>query len=138
MNVKIEDLVTRSVITTQPHVTIGHVKDIFKDNKIQSIPIVDKDKKVLGIATVSDVLGMKDTTPISKVMSEKVFTVPLYSDISTAARVMRNHHIHHVLVTHEQETIGVLSAYDLLELVEDHRFIMKNAPTLSKKKAQRQ
>ena len=68
MNVKIEDLVVRSVITTQPHVSIGHVKDIMKTNKIQSIPVVDKDKKVLGIATVSDVLGENDSTPISKVM----------------------------------------------------------------------
>jgi predicted transcriptional regulator len=99
---------------------------------------VDKGKKVLGIATVSDVLGMNDVTPISKVMSDGVFTVPLYSDISTAARIMRNHHIHHVIVTHEQEIVGVLSTYDLLKLVEDHRFVMKNAPTPSKKKAQRQ
>ncbi len=134
MNVKIEDLMTSSIISTQPHISIGHVKDIFKTNKIQSIPITDKDKKVVGIVTVNDVLGQNDSSPISTVMSEKVYTVPLYSDISLAARIMRNHHIHHVVVTHEQEIAGMLSAYDLLRLVEDHRFVMKNAPTPSKKK----
>ncbi len=134
MNVKIEDLMTSSIISTQPHISIGHVKDIFKTNKIQSIPITDKDKKVVGIVTVNDVLGQNDSSPISTVMSEKVYTVPLYSDISLAARIMRNHHIHHVIVTHEQEIAGMLSAYDLLRLVEDHRFVMKNAPTPSKKK----
>lgn len=135
MNVKIEDLMIKSVITTQPHKSIGHAKEIMKNNHIQSLPIVDKDMKVLGIVTVNDVLGMNDSTPVSKVMIEKVYTVPLYSDISTAARIMRNHHIHHVIVTHEKEIVGVLSSYDLLKLVEDHRFVMKNAPTPSKKKA---
>jgi signal-transduction protein with cAMP-binding, CBS, and nucleotidyltransferase domain len=46
---------------------------------------------------------------------------------------MRNHHIHHVIVTHEQRIVGIISSFDLLKLVEDHRFVMKNAPTLSKK-----
>jgi len=33
----------------------------------------------------------------------------------------------------EQKIVGVLSAHDLLKLVEGHRFVMKNAPTPSKK-----
>ena len=67
-------------------------------------------------------------------MTEKVYTVPKYDDVSTAARVMRNHHIHRVVVTHEQAVVGVLSSFDLLKLVEGHRFVAKNAPTPSKRK----
>ena len=66
-------------------------------------------------------------------MSKKVFTVPEYEDASVAARVMRNHHIHHLVVTHEQKVVGILSTFDLLQLVEDHRFVMKNAPTPPKR-----
>ena len=68
----------------------------------------------------------KSGTPISQVMSEHVYTVPKYSDVSLAARVMRNHKIHHVIVTHEGRLVGLLSSFDLLRLVEDHRFVMKN------------
>ena len=50
---------------------------------------------------------------------------------------MRNHQIHHLVVTHEQKIVGVLSAFDLLKLVEDHRFVMKNPSTPSKKKPKR-
>jgi signal-transduction protein with cAMP-binding, CBS, and nucleotidyltransferase domain len=46
---------------------------------------------------------------------------------------MRNHHIHHLVVTHENEIVGVLSSFDLLQLVEDHRFAIKNPPTSSKR-----
>ena len=34
-------------------------------------------------------------------------------------------------------SVGILSAFDLLKLVEDHRFTMKNPPTRSKKGNQR-
>jgi signal-transduction protein with cAMP-binding, CBS, and nucleotidyltransferase domain len=47
---------------------------------------------------------------------------------------MRNHKIHHVIVTHEHHVVGVISAFDLLKLVEDHRFVAKNPPTASERK----
>ena len=47
---------------------------------------------------------------------------------------MRNHHIHHLVVTHEQKVVGMISAFDLLKLVESHRFVAKNPPTSSKRR----
>ncbi|MGR9100604.1 MAG: CBS domain-containing protein, partial [Gammaproteobacteria bacterium] len=72
--------------------------------------------------------------PVESIMSEKVYTVPAYDDVSTAARVMRNHKIHRVVVTHEKKVIGVLSTFDVLKLVEGHRFVAKAGPTESKRK----
>ena len=36
--------------------------------------------------------------------------------------------IHHAVVTHEKKVVGMISSFDLLKLVEDHRFVMKNPP----------
>ncbi len=47
---------------------------------------------------------------------------------------MRNHGIHHVVVAEGQAVVGILSSFDLLRLVEDHRFVAKNAPTPSSRK----
>ena len=58
-----------------------------------------------------------------------------YDGPHTAARIMRNHHVHHVVVTRDKQVIGMVSAYDLLELVEDHRYVAKNAPTPKNKRA---
>ena len=139
MNVKVKDLMVTSVITTVPHKTVGHVKDIMKRNNIKSVPVLGPDRSVAGIVTTSDMFqdGISDNTPISQIMTEKIYTVPMYSDVYIAARIMRNHHIHHVVVTDERQIVGVLSSFDLLRLVEDHRFIMKNPPTPSRKKAKR-
>ena len=117
-----------------PHKTIGHAQSIMTKNKIKSVPVVDSEMKIKGIITATDLLEeLSEATPISKVMTTKVYTIPAYSNVNIAARMMRNHNINHLVVSDEHKIVGVLSAHDLLTLVEDHRFVMKNPPTPSKK-----
>lgn len=138
MNVKVEDLMSHSVITTEPHKSMEHARDIMQKNKVSAIPVVDSEGAPVGIVSSTDMLDEhKGATPVSNVMTGKVYTVPMYDDVSIAARIMRNHNIHRVLVTHEQKVVGILSSFDLLKLVEDHRYVAKNAPTKSKRKGSR-
>lgn len=135
MNVKVNELMTGSVVTAEPHQSVEHVRKILDNNAISAVPVVDSQRHPVGIVSATDLAqDLKSSTPISSIMTEKVYTVPLYDDVSIAARVMRNHKIHRVVVTHEQKVVGMLSAFDLLKLVEDHRFVAKNAPTRSKRK----
>jgi len=135
MNVKVHELMTESVLTTEPHTTVAHVRHVMERNKIGAMPVVGSDGQPVGIVSASDLVGdVNDGAPVSSMMTEKVYTVPKYDDVSTAARIMRNHGIHRVVVTHEQQVVGVLSSFDLLKLVEEHRFVAKNPPTESKRK----
>ena len=139
MNIKVKDMMVESVITTMPHKTVGHAQSIMSKNNIKSLPIVDGEMNVKGIITSTDILDdVQETTPISHVMTKRIYTIPAYSDVHIAARVMRNHKINHLIVSDEKKIVGVLSAFDLLQLVEDHRFVMKNGPTPPKKKKQRE
>jgi len=132
MNTKVADLMTESVVTTQPHVSVEHVQQILERNKIGAVPVVDSEGVPVGIVSSTDLSpSLKPGSPISSIMTEKVYTVPKYEDVSTAARIMRNHKIHRVVVTHEKQVVGILSAFDLLQLVEDHRFVAKSAPSKS-------
>ena len=138
MNIKIADIMHKSVVTTVPHKSLGHVRDIMANNHISSVPVVNSENEVVGIITTSDLAkGHDEGTPVSKIMPAQVFSVPAYSDVHIAARIMRNHHIHHLVVTHENEIVGVLSSFDLLQLVENHRFAIKNPPTSSKRGSKR-
>jgi CBS domain-containing protein len=135
MNVKVHDLMTESVVTTEPHRSVDHVRKLMERNRIGSIPVVDSSGEPVGIISATDLVAeLKGGSPVSKIMTEKVYTVPRYDDVSTAARIMRNHKIHHLIVTHEHQVVGVISAFDLLKLVEDHRFVAKNPPTASERK----
>ena len=136
MNVKVSELMSESVVTTQPHKSIEHVRAILERNELSAVPVVDSDQQPVGIVSATDLLpNLKPNSPISSIMTEKVYTVPKYDDVSTAARVMRNHKIHRVVVTHEQRVVGVLSSFDLLELVEGHRFVAKNPPSELKRRS---
>lgn len=134
MSTKIEELMTKSVITTQPHQSVEHVRNMLEKNSIHAVPVVDTDGHPVGIVSQTDLVhDLKPGAPISQVMTEQVYTVPQYDDTSVAARIMRNHGIHRVVVTHEQKVVGVVSAFDLLKLVEDHRYVAKNPPTPKKR-----
>ncbi len=123
------------VMTATPHQTFAHVKSVLTKNKGNCLPVVGPDLEPVGIITATDLLGdHAENQPISQFMSKKVFTIPSTSDVSLAARIMRKHHIHHVVVTDKNAVVGMISAYDLLQLVEDHRFVMKNPPDVSQKK----
>jgi CBS domain-containing protein len=138
MNVKVDELMTAQVVTTEPHATVEHVRGILERNRIGAIPVIDGDGTPIGIVSLTDLLPtIAPGSPVSRIMTEKVYTVPRYDDVSTAARVMRNHKIHRVVVTHEQKVVGMLSAFDLLRLVEEHRYIEKNPPTESTRKGQK-
>jgi CBS domain-containing protein len=134
MNVKVGDLMSGSVVTTLPHKSVEHVRALLDRNELSAVPIIDSKQQPVGIVSATDLLpDLKPNSPISTIMTEKVYTVPQYDDVSTAARVMRKHRIHRVVVTHEQRVVGVLSSFDLLELVEGHRFVAKNPPSDSKR-----
>lgn len=129
MNVKVADLMVPQVVTTTPHKTVGHAKTMLRNNNIRVLPIVGPEQEPIGIVSASDLLDVSDNSPLSQVMTRKVYSVAQYDDLHVPARVMRNHRIHHVVVTHENRVVGILSSFDLMRLVEDHRFVMKNAPT---------
>ncbi|MGI9203805.1 MAG: CBS domain-containing protein [Woeseiaceae bacterium] len=136
MNTKVAELMSESVVTSEPHQSVEHVRQLLDRNGISSVPVVNSDGEPVGVISATDLAhDLKAGSPISKIMTEKVYVVPKYEDVSIAARVMRNHKIHHVVVTHEKKVVGILSAFDLLKLVEGHRYVAKNPPTKSSRKS---
>lgn len=134
MNIRIADLMVKNVVTTEPHKSIGHVKDIMTKNRISCVPVVNSQNEPVGIVTTNDFkMNPGDNSPVSQLLSGHVYSVPAYNDVSVAAKVMRKHHFHHLIVTHEKEIVGIISSFDLLALLDDHKFVMKNPPTPNKR-----
>jgi CBS domain-containing protein len=135
MNAKVRDLMTESVITVEPDATIDRVRRILQRNKVGALPVVGPDGQPVGIVSATDlVTSLEGDSRVSAIMTEKVYTVPKYDDVSVAARIMRNHKIHRLVVTHEQRVVGMITTFDLLELVQGHRWVPKNPPSESQRK----
>ncbi|MBI39893.1 MAG: hypothetical protein CMF59_09855 [Leptospiraceae bacterium] len=133
MSVKIDEIMKSRVITVTPHQTAGHVRELLENNKINIVPVVGPDKEVLGVVSSADLIKkISDAKPVSQFMTEKIYTIPRYGDVELAARMMRKHRIHHLVVIDNKKLAGVISTFDLLQLLEGKRFVLKNAPTQSK------
>lgn len=137
MNVTIDELMTPHVLVAYPEQTLGEVRARMLEKGIHAVPIIDSEEHPIGIITSTDLLGdiVSDDMRVTQLPTPKVFTVPRYDGPHIAARVMRNHHLHHLIVTDEKKVVGIVSSFDLLRLVEEHRFVMKQPPTVSKRKA---
>jgi CBS domain-containing protein len=130
VNVKVADVMAKRVVVARPHDSVDHVRGMLERSRIHAVPIVGPEGELLGVVSSADLARqLKPATPVKQLMSEKVYTVPKYDGVHVAARVMRNRKIHHLVVTHEQKVVGMLSSFDLLKLVEGHRFVAKRAPT---------
>lgn len=53
------------------------------------------------------------------VMTAEVRTVPPDAPVTQVARILRESHIHRVFVSDDTRLVGVISAFDLLRVVED-------------------
>lgn len=122
------------VMTITAHQTVGHAKELMTTHKVSALPIVGPDGEPVGMVTASDLLdGHAEGTPVGSFAKKDVYTVHPDDGPHVAARIMRNHKLHHVAVVADHKVAGMVSSFDLLQLVEDHRFTMKNAPTPSRK-----
>ena len=127
MGIKIEELMRKNVVYLTPAQPLEHIKKIFEKNKISALPVIDSDEHVIGIISHKDLI--KFTNPelrASDMMTQNVYTIPEYEKVEVAARIMRNHKIHHLVVTKDKKLMGIISSFDLLKLVENHRYVAKN------------
>ncbi len=126
MNIKIADLMVKDVITTLPHKSIGHVKDIMKKNKISAVPVINSENVPIGILTSTDFQkDLNESSPVSTILPETIIQVPAYNNIDIAAKLMLKQKIHHVLVTHEKELVGIISSFDLIKLIAQKKVSLK-------------
>ena len=102
---KVNDLMAQPVIVAERHQTVEHVRGVLEANLFHALPVVNSDGEPIGVISSLDLArtGLKAGQPIGDLMSEKVYTVPRYENVAIAARVMRNHKLHHLVVTEEKK-----------------------------------
>jgi CBS domain-containing protein len=99
--------------------TVDHVRELMAAKHIHALPVVGENQKNMGIVTTTDLARhMEDDQPVRHVMSDMVVMVGATEPASKAAKLMRKHRIHHLVVIDNNKAIGIVSSYDLLKLVE--------------------
>ena len=120
MGSTIREVMVSPVVTATRHHTVADACRLMHHHGIGALPIVDPDGVPVGLVTVWD-LVRPDALPdcaVEAVMSRRVATISEAEDARRAARIMSRHGLHHLLVTRHGVLIGIVSAFDLLALVD--------------------
>jgi CBS domain-containing protein len=137
----IESVMTAEVVTATPASSFRELVDLLGMHRISALPVVDQDSKVIGIVSEADLLvkegyphGGEDTGVIDAlrhrhrlskaagicaldVMTRRVVTVPLGTEVAAAARLMIRLRIRRLPVVDDQGRLaGIVTRSDLLKV----------------------
>jgi CBS domain-containing protein len=136
------------VMTSEPAVAhedtgFAAMVDLMAGNRVDMLPVVDGDGKVLGVVSSTDLLAKESVllrpngvsallrrnaervksrgTTAGGLMSSPAITVTPDSDVTRAARLMADHRVHCLpVVDHAGKLVGVVSRADVLRVFLRH------------------
>jgi IMP dehydrogenase len=106
-------------ITLNEDATIGDAQRIMRENRIGGIPIIDSNKKLVGILTNRDLRFETDSKKkVSKVMTkDRLVTAPQGTDMKKAEKILQQYKIEKLPVVDRQgKLIGLITYRDILQL----------------------
>jgi CBS domain-containing protein len=119
----LNDLPRQAPITVEGDIPAGDALRLMEERRIGSLPIVDAQRRPVGIFTRQDVVGRivlpqrPLTTPIRDVASAPVVALPGTATAADAALAMASHGIRHIVVVDDSGAVaGVVSERDLFGL----------------------
>lgn len=141
------DLMNPAVLTVSPELTVQALAGFLVENDITGAPVCE-DGRLVGVVSLVDVAdaaaapldpwrpgylrGHEQSSGVPAVevsdpnlcvrdiMTRQIQAVEDDTPVSKIARLMLDHHLHRVLVTRDEELVGIISTSDMLGLlVED-------------------
>ncbi len=143
------DLMTPEVLAVDADMTIAEAADFLLENEISGAVVKDGNGKLVGVVSLKDVaaaateasgegdfyatgfdeeIGEDELTWIEEassdklvadVMSPTIYTVSDDARVPEIATKMLRAHVHRLLVTADDEVVGIISSSDLLGLLVD-------------------
>jgi len=129
---KVGQRMTRNPITITPDVTVPEAQAIMRREKIQRLPVLDNNKRLVGIVTSLDLIHASPSPATSldiyemhyllsklkveKVMTRQVITVTEDLPIEEAARIMVDNKISGLPVMRGDILVGIITESDIFRL----------------------
>ena len=113
-------LMARDVQTARPADTIYRARMIMNNHHVKVVPVVDDDRRVVGIVTVYDLfnLDVVDLDPISTIMTSPVTTVRTDTPVSEVVALMTDLGLRHLPVVDEDGRLaGIITRTELIAVL---------------------
>ena len=123
INEPVKEIMTRDVISISPKFSIRESVDVMTKNGIGSLPIVDKEDKLVGIVTERDfalaLAGSLTTETVGDIMIKDVITTTPGTPIESCSKIMVRNNLRRIPVVEEGKLIGIVTSTDILRFFGD-------------------
>ncbi|MFB9214765.1 CBS domain-containing protein [Vibrio sinaloensis] len=138
--IKVEDMMTRNPHTLLRSHNLADAKHLMEALDIRHVPIIDADRKLLGVVSQRDVLAAQESslqklpenqsytlnTPLFEVMKTSIMSVAPQAGLKESAIYMQKHKVGCLPVVEKGQLVGIITdsdfvaiAINLLELQEE-------------------
>ncbi len=110
------DIMTKKVITVTPTTSVKDLAKTLTKNKISGTPVADKNGKLLGIVSRTDVVA-KRGEKVKDIMSKDIISVNEEIPVEEIANLFTTHKINRVPVLRGKKLVGIVSRADLVRAI---------------------
>ncbi len=135
---RIKEVMSEDIHYIQVPGNRANALELMREKNVSGLPVVKSGtKKLVGIVTRSDLVQNPDEEQIALIMTRNLVTTTPDDDIKDAAQKMIKNNIRRVPVVQDEELVGIVTAFDLIENalskldIEDpvKGYTLKNIPT---------
>ena len=122
-----KDIMTKKVITVGPTTTVKELAKTLTKNKISGTPVADKNGKVLGIVSRTDVVA-KAGQKVKEIMSTEVISVSEETPVEEIANLLTTYKINRVPVMSGKKIAGIVSRADIVRAIAMGKHVALHTP----------
>jgi CBS domain-containing protein len=131
--VNLSEIVTYNPWSVQPETLLGEIAERFRTMRIHHVPVVDRNRRPIGMISETDVLRARQSRRMlavvggaaeedtswsgqsaEQVMTRDPLTVRASDDARAALGLLLKHHIHALPVVDRERLVGVVTCRDFL------------------------
>jgi len=117
---RVDAVMARDVMVVLEFETVYRVRLIMNQHHVKAVPVVDSDRKVVGIITIYDLfrLGLANLDPASKVMSHPAATINAAAPVASLVALMTAQGLRHIPVVDDTDRlVGIVTRTELIAVL---------------------
>jgi CBS domain-containing protein len=143
LSAKVKDFMEAPPIVVSEVTTIDEAASTMWEKRIGSVIVVDKEGKMAGIITASDIIFAVTKSlvgrqvPVSSIMSKtSIMAIPNESVLTAVERMMKENVRHLPVIEKNGTPVGIISTKDVMGMSEPLlKFVFRSKKTMTKKAA---
>jgi signal-transduction protein with cAMP-binding, CBS, and nucleotidyltransferase domain len=122
----IYEIMSKNVVKVSHEISALEISKTMVKRRISSVVIIDNNDKIIGIVTEKDLIKeicaknlLANTLSAGEVMSSPLITISKNSTINDATKLMVEKKIKHLAIHENNDIIGILTTYDLINVLRN-------------------